>query len=1139
MDNLIKDITDEIVKVFEPLIQAVKPERAPYVIYFFLQDAGIIKGLDDLPDRIDLLTTHLSRIAQAIPSIQGGSLTSPAAVEGFSTIADAIREMDGYGEMQSGEIQIEKVGEHLVKYLFIRYTTYYRPRLFTLSLFIGIIKEVKTSDDVTLKTFDINPLFQLLTDPQRWFENEFNWGREPFYSLSLMARLKLVLEQFSILSYTSYLGEGAQGTTDEEKLQLNIPFFHYKENNSDIIETGLSIRTVKRGPKPDGLRIAAYGVTKLGRSMSLSNDWEVKFNTSQELSAPIYLDLFPEKIQAGGGRGKLKFDLYFGKRLTGNRTILLGDQGTTRLETGPFGVKTSASVSQKSDISLEFITNGGKLIIVPGDGDNFIQKLLPSHALNIDFAPIISWSYLDGFHFNGSAGLENVFPIQKKIGPVSLKTLSLKLFLGINQPSTFETSISLSANLGPLKITLAGLGLKVGMETKRGGNLGFLDVAGPSFKGPNTIGASLNTNLISGGGFLHRREDGYDGILALNMRALELTGIAIITTRMPNGRKGFSMLISINAIFWPPFQLSFGFTIAGVGGLVGIHRTLKIDPLRDRIADGAVNSIMFPEDPIENADRIISDLRVIFPPKEGHFIIAPFLRIGFGTPSIIELDLGVVLEFPFTGRIVLLGSLGIYLPVKDLAIVEIHIDIVGDFNFPEQYIRIEGRLRQSHILSIQLKGGFAFMLDWGKRPAFLFSLGGYHPRYKKPAQFPDIPRLGAYIDLAGIVRLSCEYYQAITSNSFQIGFRAFLKVSLLEVSLEGHYQFDALLQFNPFMFSVEQGLSVKIKFKGETLAGIACYFRLSGPAPWVAAGYAEITLLIFTLEVDFHIEWGERRRAPKTYERLPSLLKRVKDSLNEVANWTANLPVGFRAGEALRAKEDFAKDEMVLHPSGYLQIRQLALPFNFRIEKYGNSYVREVPEFSIDSSTIEIGGKRARERQHPLREIFARGYYEELNNSEKLSTPDFESFEAGLSFGEGDADFELGGEDMVSVTPRDHEIIRIVPDDEPDPDSDREYYYLPDDITHARILNQGLGKKVAPENPGQRYRFSDEAPSMETEEEFVVTSSDNQVPVVDIEGNTLVFDTYSRAKQFLKYNPTVQDRLSEFQIVSGRLWEKF
>ena len=100
------------------------------------------------------------------------------------------------------------------------------------------------------------------------------------------------------------------------------------------------------------------------------------------------------------------------------------------------------------------------------------------------------------------------------------------------------------------------------------GNLGPLELD-LRFKPPNGVGLSLDAGGIKGGGFLRfDPEHGeYAGALELDFVGLfSVKAIAIINTKMPDGSPGYSLLILITAEF-QPIQLSFGFTLNGVGGL--------------------------------------------------------------------------------------------------------------------------------------------------------------------------------------------------------------------------------------------------------------------------------------------------------------------------------------------------------------------------------------------------------------------------------------------------------------------------------------------------------------------------------------------------------------------------------------------
>ena len=124
---------------------------------------------------------------------------------------------------------------------------------------------------------------------------------------------------------------------------------------------------------------------------------------------------------------------------------------------------------------------------------------------------------------------------------------------------------------------------------------------------------------------------------------------------MPDGTKGFSLLVIITAEFSPGLQLGYGFKLIGVGGLLGLNRTMVLEAIAQGVRTGGVNEILFPTDPVANAPRIISDLRAFFPPALNRFLIGPMGKLGWGTPTVISLELGIIVEIP--GNLALLGVL--------------------------------------------------------------------------------------------------------------------------------------------------------------------------------------------------------------------------------------------------------------------------------------------------------------------------------------------------------------------------------------------------------------------------------------------------------------------------------------------------
>src|SRR5262249_51870431 len=153
----------------------------------------------------------------------------------------------------------------------------------------------------------------------------------------------------------------------------------------------------------------------------------------------------------------------------------------------------------------------------------------------------------------------------------------------------------------------------------------------------------------------------YAGALELSMFEFSVKAIGFIETKPPNGAPGYSFLILISTEF-TPIQMGLGFTLNGVGGLIAINRRLDVEALRAGMLAGSVDDVLYPRDPIGDAPRIISELAVLFPPAPNHFVFAPTAFIGWGTPTIVRAELGIVFEPPSPLRVTLLGLISSTLP---------------------------------------------------------------------------------------------------------------------------------------------------------------------------------------------------------------------------------------------------------------------------------------------------------------------------------------------------------------------------------------------------------------------------------------------------------------------------------------------
>jgi len=115
----------------------------------------------------------------------------------------------------------------------------------------------------------------------------------------------------------------------------------------------------------------------------------------------------------------------------------------------------------------------------------------------------------------------------------------------------------------------------------------------------------------------------------------------------------------------------------GVGGLLGLNRTLDSEALRLGVRTGGVSSVLFPPDVIGNIVRIVSDLKAFFPIALGHFVVAPMGKIGWA--SILSLEVGIILDIP-APQLTIIGVLRCILPTEDEAVLKLQVNLVSTWS---------------------------------------------------------------------------------------------------------------------------------------------------------------------------------------------------------------------------------------------------------------------------------------------------------------------------------------------------------------------------------------------------------------------------------------------------------------------------
>ncbi|MDB4583107.1 hypothetical protein N9164_08145 [Draconibacterium sp.] len=668
-------------------------------------------------------------------------------------------------------------------------------------------------------------------------------------------------------------------------------------------------------------------------------------------------------------------------------------------------IKTSIRFS-KDDIEFKF-----KPTIAfefgRGTKTSFPFTLIPAKGLDQKFDIAIGISQKKGFFLDGGAnGLTIAIPVYATLGPVSFDVITLAYSSDdTTKEKQIEVSISFKLKIGSViaaSVSRTGVLAKLNKNPNGEGVVAGYDID-VDFKPPNGIGISVDAGVVTGGGFLYfdSKAGEYFGAMELSFKNLfTFKAIGIINTKMPDGSDGYSLLIIITASGFS-FQLGFGFTLNGLGGLLGLHRTIKVDVLVDGLKTNTLKSILFPEDIVANINRIISDLKQVFPIQKDHFVVGPMAKIGWGTPTLVTLDLGVIIDFP-EPKVVILGVLKATMPTKEAAILKLQVNFIGIIDIPNGYIFFRADLYDSRLLLFTLTGSMALLISWGDVSVFALSVGGFHPDFHEIPSIPQLPngfknlsRIGISLLSGNNPRINIQCYYAITSNTVQFGAKVELYAAAAGFNVYGYLGYDVLFQFDPFHFIASIYAGLALRRGTSVIMGISLAGTLSGPKPWEVKGKASFKILFFKISISFHETWGDK---PDAIEVIKEDLQVLMESeIKNNQNWKAVIPgnnilhVSIRDLKLIQPEAN-PSPNIVIHPVGVLTFSERTLPLDVTIQKFGTHIPKDVNLFhitSVKSGTTDLSIE-------PVREKFAPANFFNLKDNEKLSRRSFEDNVSGF-----------------------------------------------------------------------------------------------------------------------------------------------
>ena len=663
----------------------------------------------------------------------------------------------------------------------------------------------------------------------------------------------------------------------------------------------------------------------------------------------------------------------------------------------------------KDQFALIAALRNAELVIDASDTDSFLRTLVGEGA-KVSFSVGLIADQ-DGLRLDGGTRAAVTVPVARSLAGL-LTVHHLELALG-PAPNGGDLALDIggafTATLGPVAVAIDRLGFSLELArlpegAEPGNNLGFINLK-LGFKRPEGLGLVIKGGFVKGGGYLFIDKTGteYAGALELQVGKWGIKAIGMLSTG-PDDEWSLLLLLFITL----PIQAGGGFTLNGLGGLVGLQHGVDTPQLIAGMKTKAFDDILFPADVVADAPRILNRLRTLFPKTPRALIFAPMVDIGYGTPRFVFIRVGVMfqLENVFgqgTGdvrmsRALLIGQLKVALgPTKsepDTTVVQLIIDVLGFWDRDQKRYGVIARLRDSKIAVVAITGSLMVFGDYGDNPRFLLAAGGFHPRFKDvPADIGGVlDRLGAAFEVERF-KFAILAYFAISPGTIQFGVDIACTAKFGPVAIKGQIGFDALIYREPYThFLVDFRVSVEVSYKGHTLTAVKCVGTLEGPGLWRVAGRVTFSLLFWDIDKPFDESWG---KAPQLGTITTDVKALLAAELQRIENWTAQLPAG--ADGMVTLAPLGASGVLFAHPLGRAVFSQKVVPLGLALQRYGSTRVAGATKFEL--TAVKLGGVTVPLATcPPVQEHFARAQYLDMSEDDKLAKPSFEAMDAGVEF---------------------------------------------------------------------------------------------------------------------------------------------
>ena len=516
----------------------------------------------------------------------------------------------------------------------------------------------------------------------------------------------------------------------------------------------------------------------------------------------------------------------------------------------------------------------------------------------------------------------------------------------------------------------------------------------------------MDASAVKGGGFISIDQETGEFFGVLDLNIINKIGVGGFLLCDPGTAKGhfFSLVVLLSARFNPGIPLGLGFSLTAVGGTLGLNRELSRDAIQNGVRTGSLDQVFFVQDIQKHLAEMKSNVLAYFPAKKGQFFFGILGEITF--EPLVKCAFGLLLQLPKPTEIIIVGALKVNAAE---GLVRINVYFAGGINF-EEGMWFDSSIVDSKIVGLSISGDMAFRLNWGGQKGFLISIGGFHPAYKpeEGLHVGTMNRLAMKLDYS-ILKISFESYLAVTSNTFQIGARLDLKVGWERFGLVGYASYDALFQFDPFMFLFNAQAAVSVQIGSTKLLTAYLNLDVQGPAPWIIAGYAKFTVLLMSVKVKFTKTWGDR--APELPSKTVEVFPILETEWKKDNNWSVDN--GDSSGTTLVTLFGHKTANKVLHPDGSLTFNQSSIPFYTQESLEKMDLCNDAVPSDYDSLKMSLLNGQVIEKAAIEQNDFAPALYKNMTIREKLDSESYVKYNSGFTLDKKDKFLSKGQETIL------------------------------------------------------------------------------------------------------------------------------